>query len=202
MYVTLRRYAGAGGRIEEIARKVREGLAPMLKGQPGFRGYCALASEDGDAVSATLFDDRAQAMRANERVRAWVQAEMPDLLPEAPEVFAGEPGIVEAKPDWHAGRPPYVLVRKFDGLPPVEETYGVIRQHTLPLITGSPGFRAAFFLRHEQEPSRGAVVTLFDTREDAVRSHEQSVRVFREKTGAAPPRVMAGLARFVVVAAD
>jgi hypothetical protein len=42
---------------------------------------------------------------------------------------------------------------------------------------------------------------LFDSREDAVRSHEQAVRVFREKTGVAPPRVVAGQAQ-VVVAAD
>src|SRR3712207_1956920 len=136
MYVTLRRYAGVGDRMEEVTRKVQEGLAPMLKGQPGFRSYCAVATEEGDGVSVTMFDDRAQALRANEQVRGWVQSNMRDLLPDAPEVFAGECGISEVTPEWHARQPPYVLIRKFDNLPPVEETYGVIRQHTLPLITG------------------------------------------------------------------
>ncbi len=203
MYLTLRRYAEIGARMYEVVfRKVEAGLVPMLKGQPGFRLYCAFLNEEGEGVSVTVFDDRAQALRANEQVRGWVQSSMRDLLPDAPEVFAGESGIAEVTPGWHAGQPPFVVIRKFDNLPPVEETRGVIRQHTLPIITGSPGFRAAYFLRNEQEPSRGAVVTLIDTRENAMRSHEQSVRVFREKTGAAPPRVVAGQARIVVVAAD
>ena len=47
MYVTLRRYPGAGARIGEIARKVGQGVVPMIKGQPGFRGHCARWSMTG-----------------------------------------------------------------------------------------------------------------------------------------------------------
>ena len=70
MYVTLRRYAEVGARMYEVIfRKVEAGLVPMLRGQPGFRCYCALLSEDGDGVSVTVFDGRGQATTANEQAR-------------------------------------------------------------------------------------------------------------------------------------
>ena len=192
MYVTLRRYAEVGARMYEmIARKVEEGLVPTLKGQPGFRCYCAFVSEDGDGLSVTVFDERAQAARANEQVRGWGRANLRDLLPDRPEVIAGGCGIAEVSPDRHAGRgqrqPPYVAVREFADLGPAEETREVVRRHAVPAITGSPGFRAVYIFRNEQEPSRGASVALFDTRADALRSHERSLRVLRGKAGDMAP---------------
>ena len=205
MYVTLRRYAGVGARMYEVIfRKVEAGLVPMLKGRPGFRGYCAFLSEDGDGVSVTVVDGREQATTANEQARGWVRANLRDLVPDPPEVAAGECGIAEVSPGWLAGQPPYVVVREFNNLGPVEETREVIRRHALPVITGSPGFRAVYMFRDEQEPSRGATVALFDTRADALRSHERSLQVLREKAAEVaptPPRAATGRA-IVFAAAD
>ena len=206
MYVTLRRYPEVGARMYEIiARRVEEGLVPTLKAQPGFRCYCAFVSEDGDGVSVTVFDERGQAARANEQVRGWGRANLRDLLPDRPEVFAGECGIAEVSPDRHAGRgrrqPPYVAVREFTELGPAEETRGIVRRHALAAITGSPGFQAVYVFRDAREPSRAASVALFDTRADTLRSHERSLRALREKAGEmapTPPRVAAG--RLVVTA--
>ena len=112
MYLTLRRYGEIGARMYEIAfRKVEAGLVPMLKARPGFRLYCALLNEEGEGVSVTAFDEREQAIRANERVFGWVEANLRDLLPNPPEVVAGECGIVEVSPGWRAcrgQRPPIV----------------------------------------------------------------------------------------------
>ena len=203
MYVTLRRYAEVGARMYEmIARKVEEGLVPTLKGQPGFRSYCAFVSEDGDGVSVTVFDGREQATRADERVRGWGRANLRDLLPDRPEVIAGECGIAEVAPDWHAGQPPYVVVREFADLRPVEETREVVRRHALPVIKGSPGFRAVYMFKDERERSRGASVALFDTREDARRSHERSSRALRDEAGdEAPTPPWAATGRAIVFAA-
>jgi RimJ/RimL family protein N-acetyltransferase len=96
MYVTLRRYAEVGARMYEvIARKVEEGLVPTLKGQPGFRSYCAFVGEDGDGLSVTAFDDREQATLADEEVREWVRDSLRDLVPDPPEVSAGECGVAK-----------------------------------------------------------------------------------------------------------
>ena len=203
MYVTLRRYAEVGARMYEIvARRVEEGLVPTLKGQPGFRCYCAFVSANGEGVSMTIFDERGQAARANEQVRGWGRANLHDLLPERPEVFAGECGIAAVSPGWRAGqgkRPPIVAVREFDNL--AEETREMIGRHGLPITTASPGFRAVYIFRNEREPSRGASMALFDTRENARRAHEPSAQAFREQAGGvAPSPRWAGSGRAIVFA--
>ena len=207
MYVTLRRYAEIGARMYQIiARKVEERLVPMLKAQPGFRCYCAFVSEDGDGVSVTVFDDRERATLANERVREWGRNNLRDFISDPPEVSAGECGIAEVAREPGAGQhqPPVVMLREFADLGPVEKTCEVVRRHTLPFIVGSPGFRAVYMFRDEQDQSRGVTLTLFETRNNAMQSHERSVRAFREEAGDMAPsllRVAAGRA-IVFASAD
>lgn len=89
MFVVIRRYSTAA-RPEEVARRVGEGLVPILKDLPGYRAYYVFVGEDGRPVSASLTRDRAAAQAANDRVRAWVAAHMADLLPDPPEIMMGE----------------------------------------------------------------------------------------------------------------
>ena len=89
MFVVMRRYA-AGARADEVARRVGEGLVPILKGLPGFRAYYAFVGDDGRPVSVSIVESRAAAVAANERVRDWVGASMRDLIPDPPEVVMGE----------------------------------------------------------------------------------------------------------------
>ncbi len=117
------------------------------------------------------------------------RANLRDLLPDRPEAFAGECGIAEVSRERRGGQgqgqgqPPIVVVRELDNLGPVEKTREIVRRHTLPVITGSPGFPAVYVFRDEQEPSRAATVALLDTRADALRSHERSLRALREEAG-------------------
>ena len=89
MFVVIRRYA-AGARASEVARRVGEGLVPILRRQPGFRAYYAFLGEAGRPVSVSIVESRAAAVVANERAREWVGANMADLLPDPPEVAMGE----------------------------------------------------------------------------------------------------------------
>ena len=90
MFVVIRRYAAAGARAGEVARRVGEGLVPILAKLPGFRAYYALVGEDGRPVSVSIVENRAAAVVANERVREWVAANAADILPDPPEVTIGE----------------------------------------------------------------------------------------------------------------
>ncbi len=206
MYLTLRRYAEIGARMYEVVfRKVEAGLVPMLKARPGFRSYCALLNEEGEGVSVTAFDEREQAIRANEEVFGWVEANLRDLLPDPPSVIAGACGLAEAAPGRGSDKrqPPYVVVREFADLGPVEGTREAARRLALPLVTGSPGFRSACLFRDEREPSRGAMVALFDTRADALRAHERSLQALREAAaagGVAWPSPRVGVGRAIVFA--
>ena len=89
MFVVIRRYA-AGARADEVARRVGEGLVPILAKLPGFRAYYCFVGEDGRPVSVSIVESRAAAVAANTRVREWVAANMADLIPEPPEVVMGE----------------------------------------------------------------------------------------------------------------
>ncbi len=59
----------------------------------------------------------------------------------------------------------------------------MVSEHALPAITGAPGFRGFYAFRDEAEPDRAVSVSLFDSREDALRSHERVVGTLRRDLG-------------------
>jgi hypothetical protein len=89
VFVVIRKYA-AGAGADEVARRVGEGLVPVLRDLPGFRAYYAFVGEDQRPVSVSIVATRADAVLANRRVRDWVTANMADLIPEPPEITMGE----------------------------------------------------------------------------------------------------------------
>jgi heme-degrading monooxygenase HmoA len=200
MHVVIRR-TGLAGSAEEAVRRTRDHVLPLVQGRPGFRGYCAFVTETGDAAySISIFDDRDSAMATHERVLQWMREGMRDLMPEAPEVTAGETVFCEvAKPQQQrkdGAQPLFVVIRSYEGITGQTETmHSMVSDHTLPAITGAPGFRGFYAFRDEQRPNRAISITLFDSREEAVRSHEQVVAIMREKLGEMayrPPRVTMG----------
>ena len=193
MYVTIRRYAGKGGLMDRLAPPVRDGLVPLLKRAPGFKGYCAFASEDGHVVSVSVFDDRDTATRATDQVRGWVQSNLRDLLPDPPEVLAGEALLHKEAQLQSGGLTMFAAVRVWDGVGPKDEVLPLVRDHVFPVITGAPGFRGYYTFLDERNASRGVSASLFDSREHAMAAQERVVAAMRDKRIApSPPSVMAG----------
>ena len=89
MFVVIREYA-AGARASEVARRVGEGLVPILTKLPGFRAYYAFVAEDGRPVSVSIVESRAAGVVANDGAREWVAANMADSIPDPPEISMGE----------------------------------------------------------------------------------------------------------------
>jgi hypothetical protein len=89
MFVVIRRYA-AGAEADVVARRVGEGLVPVLKDLQGFRAYYAFVGDDHRPVSVSIVATQADAVLANRRVRDWMAANMADLIPDPPEVVMGE----------------------------------------------------------------------------------------------------------------
>jgi quinol monooxygenase YgiN len=200
MYVVIRK-TGLTGSPEEAARRTRNHIVPLLLERPGFRGYCAFVTEQGDAAySVSIFDDKDTAMDAHQRVRSWVNANMRDLMPEEPEVVAGETVFdsIAHPQDQRANQQEslFLVIRTYRGLPGQTETmHSMVSQHTLPAITSASGFRGFYAFRDETNPDRAVSLTLFDTREEAIHSHEQVVGIMREMLGEMvyqPPRVAIG----------
>ena len=200
MHVVIRR-TGLAGSVAEAVQRTRDHVLPLVQGRPGFLGYCAFVAEAGDAAfSISIFDGREAAMESHARVLRLMAERMRDLMPEEPEVVAGETVFAEvAKPQEQrkeSQQPLFVVIRSYEGITGQTETrHSAVSEHTLPAITGAPGFRGFYAFRDEENPNRAVSVTLFDTREDAMRSHEQVVAIMREQLGEMayrPPRAVMG----------
>ena len=77
--------------IVEAARRAETGLGPILKQQPGFKGYYILKLEGGGGASISLFESADAAKAAHQRALSWLKENMADLTGgEEPDVTIGE----------------------------------------------------------------------------------------------------------------
>ena len=180
MHVIITRYAGMAGKIGEAAPKVQQGFVPMLKGQPGFHGYAAFASEQGDIVALHIWEHADALANSRDDIRSWVSANMPEFA-EPTERFQGDvgPHAIAAPQSGGRGQSLYCMVRKAEDLPPSEVQRPVVEE-MLAAVRKVPGFRGAYWLRSEDDPTRGASVLFCDTREHAHAAHEAALAVLRE----------------------
>ena len=180
MHVIITRYAGAAGKIGEAAPKVQQGFVPMLKGQPGFQGYAAFASEQGDIIACTIWESAAAAANSRDGVRGWVRRNLAGFM-EPTERFSGPvgPHAIAAPQSGGQGQSLYCMVRKAEDLPPSEVQRPVV-EAMLAAVRKVPGFRGAYWLRSEDDPTRGASVLFCDTPEHAAAAHEAALAVMRE----------------------
>lgn len=65
------------GDADDLARRAEDGILPILKSQPGFRGY-SVAIGDGEVLSLSVWDSRADAEAGSEVVASWVAENMAD----------------------------------------------------------------------------------------------------------------------------
>jgi hypothetical protein len=100
MYATHRRYEGIDqNRIEELTRKVNEGLIPRLSTLPGFKGFYLMEAGEGVVRSTSLFDTFSQAEDSTRVAAEWTQEEkLEKLVPNPPKVITRKVLAHEMKP--------------------------------------------------------------------------------------------------------
>ena len=89
MYVTVRRYEGVTD-PSEAGRLVDEGFIPIISEMPGFVAYYWVDAGDGVMISTSVFEDQSGAEESNNRAADWVRENLASLLPNAPQITAGE----------------------------------------------------------------------------------------------------------------
>jgi hypothetical protein len=89
MYGTVRRYEGVTD-AAEAGRRVAEGFVPLIKQIPGFVAYYWVDAGGGVMASTSVFEDRAGAEASTEKAADWVRENIAPLLPNPPQVTAGE----------------------------------------------------------------------------------------------------------------
>ena len=80
MFAAVRRYHVKPGRTAEVARRVDEGLVPVLSRQRGFRSYYCIDAGDNVALAVGIYDDRRSAEAANDAASAWIKENLAELL--------------------------------------------------------------------------------------------------------------------------
>ncbi len=96
MYATVRRYEGVTD-PREAARRVNEGFVPLISQVPGFLAYYWVDAGGSVMVSTSIFEDQAGAEESNRRAADYVRQHMAPLLPNPPQITAGEVVVHKAK---------------------------------------------------------------------------------------------------------
>lgn len=89
MYATVRRYEGVTDPAE-AGRRVSESWVPLISKVPGFVSYYWADAGGGVMVSTTVFQDRAGVEESNRMAAEWVKQNLAPLMPNAPQITAGE----------------------------------------------------------------------------------------------------------------
>ncbi len=89
MYAVIRRYEGVQS-IDEVVRRVNEGLTPLISQVPGYVAYWALDAGGGVVASVSVFEDRAGVEAATQQAASWVKENLASLIPNPPQVTMGE----------------------------------------------------------------------------------------------------------------
>ena len=89
MYATVRRYDGVTD-VREATRRVNEGFIQIVREIPGFVAYYWIDAGGGVMTSMSIFQDRASAEESNARASDYVRENLVAVLPNRPQITAGE----------------------------------------------------------------------------------------------------------------
>ena len=89
MYVTVRRYDGVTD-SKKVAQLVDEGFVPIISEMPGFVAYYFVDAGDGVMVSTSVFEHKDAEEQSNWRAGQFVAQHLAPLLPNPPQITAGE----------------------------------------------------------------------------------------------------------------
>ena len=89
MYVAVRRYEGVTD-PQKVAQLVEKGFLPIISEMPGFIAYYLVDAGDGVTVSTSVFEHKDAEEQSTFRAGEFVQEHLLPLLPNPPQVTAGE----------------------------------------------------------------------------------------------------------------
>jgi len=96
MYVAVRRYEGVTD-SQKVAQLVNEGFVPIISEMPGFVAYYWVDAGDGVMVSTSVFEHKAAEEESTFRAGEFVAEHLAHLLPNPPQITAGEVVAHKAK---------------------------------------------------------------------------------------------------------
>ena len=89
MYIAVRRYEGIAD-PQRVAEVAQEGFVPIISEMPGFVAYYFVDAGDGVMVSTSVFEHKDAEEQTNFRAGQFVAEHLAPLMPNPPQVTAGE----------------------------------------------------------------------------------------------------------------
>jgi len=96
MYAVVRRYEGVSD-PQKVAQLAEEGFVPLISEMPGFVAYYHVDAGDGVIVSTSIFEHKEAEEQSTFRAGELVQEHLAPLVPNPPQVTAGEVDVYKAK---------------------------------------------------------------------------------------------------------
>jgi hypothetical protein len=170
MHMRIARYRRApGADVEELTRRVQEGLFPIFQRQPGFRGYIGCDSDE-TAIAISLFEDKAALDAAVIPVRAWATERLRDLLPDPPESLACRVTLADpASPAEAMRKAGACLLDEREVVEPPEIVRPLAQQRLIPALRREPGFIGMVAGRVEGDDRRLVSLQFWETLDLATR---------------------------------
>jgi hypothetical protein len=96
MYVAVRRYEGVTD-PKKVAQLGEEGFVPIISEMPGFVAHYLVDAGDGVMVATSVFEHKDAEEQSTYRAGEFVGEHLEPLLPNPPQVTAGEVVNYKAK---------------------------------------------------------------------------------------------------------
>lgn len=98
MHASIRRYEGLDpGSVNEIVKRAGEGFVPIVSGGAGFVGYYIIDAGDGVLATISVFESEAAAEESNKAAASWVKENLAELIPNPPQITAGEVRVTKLR---------------------------------------------------------------------------------------------------------
>jgi hypothetical protein len=96
MYVAVRRYEGVSD-PQKVAQVAEEGFVPIISEMPGFLAHYLVDAGDGVMVATSVFEHKDAEEQSTFRAGEFVQEHLLPLVPNPPQITAGEVVAYTAK---------------------------------------------------------------------------------------------------------
>ena len=96
MYVAVRRYEGITD-PQRVAKVAQEDFVPIISEMPGFVAHYFVDAGDGVMVATSVFEHKAAEEQSTYRAGEFVGEHLEPLLPNPPQVTAGEVVVYKTK---------------------------------------------------------------------------------------------------------
>jgi hypothetical protein len=192
MYLAIRRYQVDSSSVDKVMERVDDGFVPIISDAPGFFAYYAIDAGGGEIATVSVFEDQAGAEESNQMAADYVKQNLASLLPDPPEITAGEVGVhEEASEKGEPGR--YATVRQYQiNQGAVHEALQQFNEGIVPILKERSGFVEYYGLEGENEI---AAINIFEDQAEAEESNEVAGEYVNENlTSILPlsPKITAG----------